>query len=192
MARRLPLLLLLLGASLVGLPPAAAGGGCHAGPDADLTSSTDRKVAIAECQFAATVTYVRPGDTVTWTSKDEVPHTVTGVAYSWGSREYLDRGDNVAYAFEDEGVYPYYCELHPSMVGAVVVGDARAMLGAAAGKVEAVDLAAAVPVTDTSSDEAAGDGLVIGLVAIVAGAAVAAGAWRTAIKRRSRAASSAA
>jgi plastocyanin len=118
------LLVIVLGAFWLVLPGAAAGGGCHALPDNEMTSSKKPAVAIGECAFVDTVTYVDPGDEVTWINKDPVPHTVSGAAFSWGTEDLLNRGDRVSYTFENEGVYPYYCALHPSMVGAVVVGDA--------------------------------------------------------------------
>ncbi|MDQ3982107.1 MAG: plastocyanin/azurin family copper-binding protein [Actinomycetota bacterium] len=125
MRRRLSLLLVLaLGSFWLVLPGAAAGGGCHAMPGNEMTSSNRQVVAIGECAFVDTVTYVQPGDEVTWVNKDPVPHSVSGAAYSWGTEDLLNRGERVSYTFEDEGVYPYYCVLHPSMVGAVVVGDA--------------------------------------------------------------------
>jgi plastocyanin len=125
MSRRLSLLLVLvLGAFWVVVPAAAAGGGCHGLPGNEMTASSRTVVAIGECAFVDTVTYIEPGDKVTWVNKDSVPHTVSGAAFSWGTEDMIYRGGRVAYTFEDEGVYPYYCALHPSMVGAVVVGDA--------------------------------------------------------------------
>ena len=71
--------------------------------------------------FGPTVTHVEPGTTVRWKSATgEAPHTVTG--YGWGS-ETLQPGDGFGRRFDEPGVYPYFCALHPSMVGTVVVGD---------------------------------------------------------------------
>lgn len=124
MVRRLSLLLALaLGGVVTMLPGAAAGGGCHPAPSARMTSSERTLLGIAECSFVDTVTYVDVGERVTWVNKDPVPHTVTGAALAWGDENLLDQGERVGYEFEEEGVYPYFCALHPSMVGAVVVGD---------------------------------------------------------------------
>ncbi len=189
--RRLSLLVLLLGASLAGLAPAAAGGGCHASPDATMSSSADTDVTIGECAFLDTVIYVDPGERVTWTNKDPVPHTVTGAASSWGDEQILDRGEKVGYRFDDEGVYPYYCALHPSMVGAVVVGEPSAKLGTAAGGVEKVDLAASATTSDESPADSGGtSAAAITSMAIALAAVAAALVWRVTIKRRARAASS--
>lgn len=185
MGRRIALLglVLVLGAPALG-GSAAAGGGCHAPSDAGLTGSTDKTVAIEMCAFTDTVTFVSPGDSVTWTNEDMAPHTVTGAGSSWGDDRYMDQGDEVSYTFEDEGVYPYFCALHPSMVGTVVVGDAAGMLGKFGGKVEEVDL------TSASTDAAppagrAGDGVSPGAALSVAlGLAAAAILGRFLLRRR--------
>ena len=125
MRRRLALLLTLgIVAAVTLMPSAAAGGGCHPGSfDHEMTTSSDPLVGIGECTYFSTVVYIEPGEEVTWVNKDPVPHTVTGALYSWGTERILETSDRVSYAFEKEGVYPYYCALHPAMVGAVVVGN---------------------------------------------------------------------
>ena len=119
-------LLVLAGLALAVIPAtAAAGGGCH--PEslnpssADATGSKSATVPAEKCQFSPTVLYVDPGTDVTWTNEDPVPHTVTG--FSFGSGDELMKGDRVAYRFDEEGVFPYSCILHPGMNGAIVVGD---------------------------------------------------------------------
>ena len=113
----------LAGLALNGGPSAEAGGGCH-----DDTLSDGRGVAVAldKSCFQPMVVRVDAGQQVTWTNKDDFAHTVTGVANSWGQYEEMGQGDSVSYQFDKSGVFPYFCLLHPSMVGAVVVGDGRA------------------------------------------------------------------
>ena len=118
------LALAILGSIAVVPSVAAGGGGCYA-PKGVKLSSGDEVGLIVECAFQPTVNYIEPGDKVTWTNKDVFDHTVTGAASSWGSDALMSQGETVSYTFEDEGVYPYYCAYHPSMVGAVVVGDGR-------------------------------------------------------------------
>ncbi|HEV2757697.1 MAG TPA: plastocyanin/azurin family copper-binding protein [Actinomycetota bacterium] len=149
MIRRLLLVTTLVGASAFALPPAAAGGGCHGPVEGEMTSGVKEEVAIGGCAFLDTVTYVEPGESVTWTNKDPAPHSVTGAVNSWGDENYLEQGEKVSYRFDKPGVFPYYCVLHPAMVGAVVVGDAKAMLGTSVEGVNKIDLTAA-----TTSDEA--------------------------------------
>lgn len=117
---------LLVGLTLALVPfSAAEAGGCH--PEsldpssADATESKSTTLPIEGCRFSPTVLYVDPGAQVTWMNEDLAPHTVTG--FSFGSGAELLRGDTVAYRFDEEGVYPYSCTLHPGMNGAIVVGD---------------------------------------------------------------------
>ena len=121
----------LAGLALAGGPAAEAGGGCH---DDKLNDARGVAVVLDKACFQPTVIRLDAGQQVTWTNKDPEAHTVTGVANSWGSYKELGQGDTVSYQFDKSGVFPYFCFLHPSMVGAVVVGD-----GTAAGTSTAAD-----------------------------------------------------
>ncbi len=106
----------------------AAGGGCHPNMNGALTVErlTDpakTNATIAGCSFLPDVLYVDPGAEVRWFNKDPVPHSVTGTHLSWGTEDLLQKSDVIAVKFDEEGVYPYYCLLHPGMAGTVVVGD---------------------------------------------------------------------
>ena len=171
MIRRLSLLIAVGSVGLVlAVPQAAAGGGCHAPTDVGLTSGSETAALVAECAFRPTVTYIEPGESVTWTNKDVFDHTITGAAYSWGSESPLSQGDTVTYAFKKEGVYPYYCAYNPSMVGAVVVGDATkaASLTGGFAAVDEIDPDAALtdsePAVETRTTQ---NLLIVALVAIV-------------------------
>ncbi len=178
MSRRLAAVLVLTLAIGVMLPlgMAEAGGGCHSA-SGELTSSTDRTVAIAGCSFQDTVTFIEPGVRVSWVNADEIPHTVTGAAGSWGDDSYLDRGDRIAYTFEDEGVFPYYCALHPSMVGVVVVGspsaDAALMPGGIEQSMAGADASDTITETAASSDS----GFPVWILALGAAAVLGAAAF---------------
>ena len=194
MLRRLSLLAVLtLGGSLLAMPGVAAGGSCHAPPSARMTTSDETRVVIEECAFMQTVTYVDPGESVTWVSRDVFPHTVTGAAGSWGDEDILERGDRVTYTFEQDGVYPYYCALHPSMVGAVVVGDGAdaAVLDAGSAAVKKVQDAA--PAAAAGSDPPGSGGIEPAAVALllVAALGVVLVAGRYALARRARASTAA-
>lgn len=104
--------------------PASAGGGCHRGDSRDERGAS---VAMSGNCFTASVLRVDLGDTVTWHNQDEVEHTVTGAdvrsGRGWGDFEPILKGEQVSYAFEESGIFLYYCQLHPGMIGAIVVGD---------------------------------------------------------------------
>jgi plastocyanin len=60
------------------------------------------------------------GTTVTWTNRDDVPHTVTSSTKLFKSPP-LDTGDAFSYTFKDAGTFEYYCSMHPRMTGKIVV-----------------------------------------------------------------------
>jgi plastocyanin len=67
---------------------------------------------------------IKLGDTVTWINNDSSPHTVTSSSSSNDSSfdsGVLRRGEAFSFTFDKEGEYPYFCTLHPNMVGTVVV-----------------------------------------------------------------------
>lgn len=97
----------------------AGGGGCHE----PTTDARGTEIDLKGNCMITTVLHVQTGDTVTFTNRDEVQHTVTGANGSWGSAEQLGSQQSVTQTFTEKGVYPYFCYLHPGMVGAIVVGD---------------------------------------------------------------------
>lgn len=69
---------------------------------------------------------IKVGDTVTWINNDSSPHSVTSSSSSSSSNSNFDsgilrRGETFSFTFDREGEYPYFCTLHPSMVGTVMV-----------------------------------------------------------------------
>ena len=76
--------------------------------------------------FSYAPTEVGVGETLTWTNVDGVPHTVTagldGEAVDFDSG-LIGPGQSFAVRFDQPGLYPFACALHPSMTGAVFVGQ---------------------------------------------------------------------
>jgi plastocyanin len=107
-------------ATAIAAPPAWAGAGCHA---QEVSDGRGTVVEIAESCFLPTVLRVEPGATVTFWNHDAMAHAVTGASVSFGSFDELSQEERAAFRFDGNGVYPYFCLLHPGMVGAVVVGD---------------------------------------------------------------------
>ena len=66
------------------------------------------------------------GTVVTWTNRDNVPHTVTlaHVMQSthdiWESGQ-LSPGESFSYTFTSRGTFTYYCSDHPSIMTGVVM-----------------------------------------------------------------------
>jgi plastocyanin len=175
--------------ALAGGAPAEAGGGCHSNVFSDEAKTT---VELSKNCFSPTVVRVQAGDQVTWTNTDPDVHTVTGVANSWGTDEKIAPEQSVSFKFDKSGVFPYFCYLHPSMAGAVVVGDGRAAsTGTAAGDgVSAVSVRAPggdanSPAEAASASTDSGDGVAIPLV-IAIGVLAAMGGFVAATVLRSK------
>ena len=68
------------------------------------------------------------GEEIRWFNGDSAAHTVTSGTPQNGPDGNFDSslfmaGDFYSHKFEQEGQYPYFCMVHPWMVGSVVVGD---------------------------------------------------------------------
>ena len=100
---------------------ALVAGTVHAGdaPAADAA----QQIAIYNYKFSPEVLTIKAGTTVTWTNKDEVPHTVASSDKRFTSSSGLDTGEQYSYTFTTAGSYEYFCTLHPFMKGKVVVTD---------------------------------------------------------------------
>ncbi|HEX7033106.1 MAG TPA: cupredoxin domain-containing protein [Nitrososphaera sp.] len=60
------------------------------------------------------------GETVAWQNDDDTVHTATSNDGTFDSKM-LRRGEVFSFTFEEEGEFPYYCNIHPNMKGTVVV-----------------------------------------------------------------------
>ena len=65
---------------------------------------------------------VAVGTKVTWTNKDDVPHTATSAddTHTFDSKA-LDTDDKYSFTFITPGTYKYFCKVHPHMTGVVIV-----------------------------------------------------------------------
>ena len=76
-------------------------------------------VSVSEAFSPASLT-VAAGTEVTWTNADGVDHTVTADDDSFDSAA-LSGGDTFSFTMADPGTYSYFCAIHPSMTGEIVV-----------------------------------------------------------------------
>jgi len=74
------------------------------------------QVTIEGLAFSPSALAVHPGDTVTWTNRDIVPHTATGPDGRWDSG-YLAAGAGYTVVIEASGTGEYRCAYHPTMTG---------------------------------------------------------------------------
>lgn len=75
-------------------------------------------VAIAAFAFEPAELGVPAGITVVWTNTDPTPHKVTGDTFGTGV---LEPGTTGSVTFETAGTFDYFCAIHPTMGGRVVV-----------------------------------------------------------------------
>src|SRR5271168_5240353 len=83
-------------------------------------STANAEVKIDNFVFGPQTVTVPVGTTVTWTNKDDIPHTSVSTDGVFKSKV-LDTDDHFSYTFSKPGTYPYYCTIHPKMTGKVVV-----------------------------------------------------------------------
>jgi len=77
-----------------------------------------------ECYIPSKIT-IKPGETVYWKNQDAAFHSVTSGFYGDPDGLFdsalLDPEDIFSYTFTEEGIYDYYCTLHPWMKGIILV-----------------------------------------------------------------------
>ena len=86
----------------------------------DQPSAASADVKIDNFSFGPEELSVAVGTTVTWTNRDDIPHTVVSTDGVFKSKV-RDTAEKFSYTFTKAGTYPYYCSVHPKMVGKVVV-----------------------------------------------------------------------
>ena len=78
------------------------------------------EVQVDNFTFAPETLTVPVNSTVTWVNKDDLPHVIASDDGLFKSQA-LDTDDKYSYKFSKPGTYPYYCSVHPKMVGKIVV-----------------------------------------------------------------------
>jgi plastocyanin len=99
---------------------------------ADITTGSSSKTTDA---YSPNPLEINVGDTVTWTNRDSTAHTVTsGTGVNDPNKgQAFDSSPNFnpimapqatfSHTFNEAGEFPYYCGLHPNMVGTVIVAS---------------------------------------------------------------------
>jgi plastocyanin len=86
----------------------------------DGPSTANAVVKIDNFVFGPQTLTVPVGTTVTWTNKDDIPHTTVSTDGVFKSKV-MDTDEEFSYKFTKAGTYSYYCSVHPKMTGKVVV-----------------------------------------------------------------------
>jgi plastocyanin len=79
------------------------------------------EVTIDNFSFNPATITVKPGETVTWTNRDDIPHNVRESGGNDFKCGVMDTGEKCTASFKTPGEYKYFCALHPHMVGTVIV-----------------------------------------------------------------------
>ncbi|HYM12521.1 MAG TPA: cupredoxin family copper-binding protein [Bryobacterales bacterium] len=87
---------------------------------AQQAATAAQEVKIDNFSFGPGTLTVAVGTTVTWTNRDDIPHTVVSTDKVFKSKV-LDTDEKFSYTFAKAGTYPYFCSIHPKMTGTVVV-----------------------------------------------------------------------
>lgn len=88
-----------------------------------LTQVGATQVTIENFQFSPTPLTIKKGDTVTWTNRDSVSHTVTSDIGGELSSGTLNTDNSYIHTFNTAGTFNYHCNFHPSMHGTVIITE---------------------------------------------------------------------
>lgn len=82
-------------------------------------------ISIQNFSFLPSSKTINVGDTVKWTNNDSVAHTSTsgtgGAANGTWNSGSLSAGQSYSRTFNAEGTFDYFCSIHPSMTGTIIV-----------------------------------------------------------------------
>jgi plastocyanin len=92
----------------------------HAIRAATESAAPAAAVKIDNFSFTPPTLTVVAGTTVTWTNRDDIPHTVVSSDGLFKSKV-RDTDETFTFTFAKAGTYGYFCSLHPKMIGKIVV-----------------------------------------------------------------------
>lgn len=95
-----------------------------AAADTSDSDDTGSDVTISNFEFDPPILEVTAGSTVRWTNDDGVTHTVTAGSPGTASGDFdgsLDAGASAQITLDETGTIDYFCAIHPTMTGQVVV-----------------------------------------------------------------------
>jgi plastocyanin len=106
---------------------ATGASGANTGTSVSVVSGSS---SLTDTAYQPNPIQVSVGNTVTWTNNDSQPHTVTSGSNGQPDNKFnsspnfsplLNPGQTFSFTFTQAGDYPYFCMLHPNMVGTVSV-----------------------------------------------------------------------
>jgi plastocyanin len=106
---------------------ATGASGANTGTSVSIVSGSS---SLTDTAYQPNPIQVSVGNTVTWTNNDAQPHTVTSGSNGQPDNKFnsspnfsplVNPGQTFSFTFTQAGNYPYFCSLHPNMVGTVSV-----------------------------------------------------------------------
>lgn len=79
------------------------------------------EISIANFAFTPKTMEIARGERVTWRNDDDVPHRIQSGDGRFQPSGVLDTKGSYELAFKDAGRYSYFCSIHPTMTGSIVV-----------------------------------------------------------------------
>jgi amicyanin len=110
----------VLFATTFGVAFAGLRAGAGSLPPAAQQKGDTTEVKIDNFSFGPAELKVSVGTTVTWTNRDDIPHTAVSTDKTFKSKV-LDTDEKFSFTFSKPGTYEYFCSIHPKMTGKVVV-----------------------------------------------------------------------
>jgi plastocyanin len=119
--RRIVLLMAVAAVVLVGTPFVVSATGADKHPTARAQKHPTRTVLIQNFRFKPAQITIKRGTRVRWVNRDRSAHTATATKGSSFDSGRLGPGQRYSYTFRAAGKKRYYCKIHPSMRGSIVV-----------------------------------------------------------------------
>ena len=120
--RRIILLMTVAAVVVVGTLLAVSVAGAHKHPTAAMAQKhPTRKVVIQNFSFNPANITIKRGTKVRWINRDSTTHTATANKKRSFDSGRLRPGQRYTHTFKRAGKQRYHCEIHPDMMGSVVV-----------------------------------------------------------------------
>jgi plastocyanin len=87
----------------------------------DAGTSKQNPIEIKDFAFNPQTITVRSGEKITWTNRDEEPHTIVSVEKQFKKSSALDTDQTFTITAGAPGTYTYFCSVHPKMTGTIIV-----------------------------------------------------------------------
>lgn len=78
-------------------------------------------IDIRNFSFSPITITVAVGSSITWANHDSEPHTIASADNAFPASPGMDTDDHYTTVFKKPGIYKYFCTIHPSMIGTIVV-----------------------------------------------------------------------